>query len=198
MDLKITQTKNKNYPERTAINAKSSGMTIAIAVDFGTLGEKLTHRLAGDNYLAVHIDDDPLEAARKLYKELRNRNARTLNVAGNSIATLTEYGWNQEMINERTYAIMEKVHEHWKLEYVRSGGQTGTDMAGGIAAVALGIPTEMTFTKGLTQRNEFGKDEDHTEQEIIDQVIAGVAALKKNGMEVIPPKAVKRRRGPKM
>jgi hypothetical protein len=198
VDLKISQTSSRKYPDRTEINAKSSGLTLAIAIDFDSPGEKLTKRLADPNYLAVHIDDDPLEAARELYKQLRARNARTLNVAGNSIVTFKEYGWTQEMINERTFAIIAKVHEHWTLEYVRSGGQTGTDMAGGIAGVALGIPTEMTFPKGLLQRYEFGKDKEHTEQEIIDQVVEGVAALQKNGMDVIPPKAVKKRHGPGM
>ena len=196
MDLKISQTTQATYPPRTAINAKSSDLTVAIAVDFTSRGEEITKKLAGENYLAIHIDENPLDAARNLYRELRKRNARTLNVAGNSIVTFAEYGWTQEMINERTYAIVAKVHEHWTIEFLRSGGQTGTDLAGGVAAVALGIPAEMTFPAGLLQRHDAKKDTTHTEQEIIEQVMAGVNALQKNGMEVIPAKSMKNQHRP--
>jgi hypothetical protein len=62
------------------------------------------------------------------------------------------------------------VHEHWPIGEIISGGQTGVDLAGGVAGYVLGIPTTMLLPKGFKQRFEDGIDIVQTEQDVRNQV----------------------------
>ena len=51
--MKIIENKSSSYAPRTFANAKSADLTIAFAIDFGTAGEQLTKKAAGQRYVAV-------------------------------------------------------------------------------------------------------------------------------------------------
>lgn len=150
--MKFTEHKSGGYPQRTRHNAKSADLTVAFAEDFGSKGEILTHELAGDRYVAIHLQTEAVQAARDLFAACRKHKASVLNVAGNGIYTLKEHDWTQEAVNLWVFQVMSLSHKHWPLKRVISGGQTGADWAGGVAAEVLGIPGEMTFPKGYKQR----------------------------------------------
>lgn len=177
--LTILEHTSSSYAPRTWANAAKGDVTIAIAVDYNTAGEKLTHKAAGGKYIALPPDKPWMENARELFKFARPRIARKINVAGNGIYTLKKHGWTQEMANQYVYDILKKIHEHFYLEEIRSGGQTGIDLAGGVAGAALGIPTTFLLPKGFKQRHEDGIDVCHTEEEVREQVMRGVEGLKR-------------------
>lgn len=179
MTLTILEHKSAYYGPRTYENAHAADVTIAIAVDYSTAGEKLTHKAAGEKYLDLRFNAlDNTQLARKLYLHMKRNNCKSVNVAGNGIYTLRKHGLTQDYMNEMLYEILTLVHLHWPIASVRSGGQTGVDIAGGVAGVALGIPTTLLLPKGFLQRHEDGVDIQHTENEIREQVMEGVARLK--------------------
>lgn len=183
--LTILEHKSSSYAPRTYENAHKADVTIAIAVDYNTAGERLTHKAAGEKYLKLDpVEWNPTNTARMLWRRL-NRIMKyypSINVAGNGIYTLSKYGWDQEQANEYVYRMLSKLYEHFPIGELRSGGQTGVDLAGGVAGVALGIPTTLLLPKGFKQRHEDGVDVLHTEEEIREQIMAGVSALKREGV----------------
>lgn len=150
--MKLVEHKSPKYPPRTIHNAKSADLTVAFAVDFTTYGEKLTHDAAGEKFIAIDLGKDIREAAKALYVQCRDRGVRVLNIAGNGEYTTNDHGWNQDRINLWVYQVLALVHKHHPLEMVISGGQTGVDFAGGVAAEVLGIDGIMTFPKDYLQR----------------------------------------------
>ncbi len=161
---------SRSYSPRTYANAHGADLTVAVAVDYSTAGERLTHKAAGDRYLAIPLGGDPISAARKLFVELRKHDAHTLNVAGNGIYTLSGHGWDQEQANEWVHAMLAKVSAHWPITLVRSGGQTGIDIAGVSAAHALGLETLALLPAGFIQRYQDQIDRPHSQQEIREQI----------------------------
>lgn len=170
--LIVNEYNTPNYKDRTIYNASSSDVTLALATDLSTRGEQLTKRAAGHKYIGFELVEDipTLYIARQLFKKLKNENARTLNIAGNGIYTLEEYGCSQEFINQFVYEIISQTHYFYPIDKIYTGGQTGVDLAGAVAAVKLGIPVEVTLPKGFIQRHEDHKDQQHTQQEILEQI----------------------------
>jgi len=189
--LKILEHSSSAYSPRTYHNAKTADLTIALAEDYSTAGEKLTHKAAGeDKYLALPLygdTKDPIQAARVLYKVLRDRNLKepVLNVAGNGIYTLDKKGWTQDAANLHLLLLLSKVHQHWPLKQVVSGGQTGIDLAGIVAAYALGIDAVATLPNGFIQRGPDKRDVTHSSDQIRKQVEDG-ASLVKTQLEHLP------------
>lgn len=171
-NLTLKQSNSEKYSPRTYHNAKSADVTVAFAVDLKTAGELLTHKAAGDKYIGFLLTDesDTISIAGQLYKKLKNSSAQSLNVAGNGMYTLSAHGCSQDFINLFVYKVIEKVHEHYPIGKIYTGGQTGVDMAGAIAGIKLGIPVEITFPKGFIQRFENKIDIAQTEQDILNQV----------------------------
>lgn len=157
MTLTIKEHKSSSYAPRTYYNA-SQGCTIAIAVDFSTAGEKLTHKAAGERIVQIPFTMDYVEAARKLYSLLKKYDCHVVNVAGNGIYTLSKYAVDQHSANVYVYSILSLVHKHWTIEKVVSGGQTGIDTAGLVAACVLDIDCEGTWPKGYKMRFEDKQD----------------------------------------
>lgn len=152
MKLEVLEHPSPNYSPRTWVNARAADLTVAFAVDFTTAGEKLTHKAAGDRYVGIDLATEPIQAARVLYRAMRAHGAKTLNVAGNGIYTLAKHGWTQVRVDTYVFNVLAKVHEHWPIKHVRSGGQTGVDMAGIAAAHALDIDALALLPKGFIQR----------------------------------------------
>ncbi len=174
--LEIVEHKSTSYAPRTYHNASMADITIALAVDYETAGEKLTHKAAGDNYVKLPLSTDYLQLARHLYGHMRQIDARIINVAGNGIYTLNKHGWTQIQVNRVVYDILNLVNNFWKIDKIVSGGQTGVDIAGGVAAYKLGIDCEMTLPKGFKQRYFNGKDYEHTE-EYLQELVRRYAAI---------------------
>jgi hypothetical protein len=174
--INLKEHSSSSYAPRTYHNA-AQGVTLAIAADFNTAGERLTTKAA--NGMIVHLDakkftTDWLPAARKLYKMLTSNDIRVVNVAGNGIYTLNKHGITQITMNDMVRQVLHQIDTHWPLEHVVSGGQTGADLAGLIAAAKIGIPCTGMWPKGYKMRFEDGVDVNHTPEQIME-IINGYA-----------------------
>ena len=175
--MQIIEHTSTSYKPRTMHNAHTADLTVAFAEDFNSAGERLTKKEAGERYVAIPLNTDPLIAARMLYAACRKHNVSTLNVAGNGIYSLSG-AWakdnrpdkfkaldqdglvneSQMSLNQWVYLVISKVHEFWPLTHLISGGQTGADWAGGVAGEAIGLNVTMTFPKHFLQRDEKHQD----------------------------------------
>lgn len=188
---------NSGFRDRTLFNAESGDVTLALAVDFETAGEKLTKRAAGDKYINFQLTDElsPIDVARGLYVFMKNRNAKTINIAGNGIYTLVKEGIDQAGINAFLCDAIEILHRNYPIERIYSGGQTGVDMAGAVVAKYLGIPALITYPKDYLQRFEDNKDIAQTKESVEAQIDFWLEHLEKTPANV-PPPAPKRRVSP--
>lgn len=167
--INIREHSSSSYAPRTWHNA-AQGVTLAVAVDFSTAGEKLTTK-AAQNKGIVHLDARNfatgwLPASRELYKKLKDKDLKVVNVAGNGIYTYAKHGFTQEGVNRMVQMVLDQVHQHWTLEHVVSGGQTGSDFAGLLAAANLDIPCTGLWPKGFKMRYSDGIDVNHTALDI--------------------------------
>lgn len=167
------------YSPRTYYNAKSADLTVAFATDFSTAGERCTRKAADGKYVACPLQDDSdTDALSKiLIGAIDEFKAKTINVAGNGIYTLSEIGCSQSFINDFIFEVIAKTHAARPISKIFTGGQTGVDLAGAVAAVALGIPAEITLPKGFMQRDERKIDSAHSAEEILNQIADGVSGL---------------------
>lgn len=146
--LTVQEHTSSSYAPRTYANALNADLTVAFAVDFTTAGERLTHKAAQARYHAIPLAGEPIVAARSLYRAMRLHNARTLNIAGNGIYTLSQVGsWSQESVS-----------------------QTGVDIAGVAAAHALGLDALALLPRGYRQRHTDKRDREHSQTEIRAQI----------------------------
>lgn len=173
MTITIREHTSSKYTPRTYYNGKSAEATIALAVDLTTAGEISTKKAAEDRYLGVHLEDSVTskDVAKSLIAFMREKNATTLNIAGNGIYTLNKYDCSQEHINQFVYEALYFTLKEISIKKIFTGGQTGVDLAGAIAANILNIDAEITFPKGFIQRGIDKVDRAHTMKEIEDQII---------------------------
>lgn len=159
--------KGTSYPERTGENADWSDITLAFALDFNTAGERLTKKVAGSKYEAVQLEIGSPEdiedvtysvsALDKIVEKFKDKGSIKLNIAGNGIYSLK--GTTQEKLNDSiTNAIKYLIDNGVTISEIRSGGQTGVDEAGIIAAQRLGIPNEVHTTADWKFRDASGRD----------------------------------------
>lgn len=182
MVLSILEHHSPEYPGRTIQNVNAADVTVGFAVDFSTAGERLTAKSAGQKFVPIDFDIDEIDAARILYRHMRAMEASTLNVAGNSVFTLSRKGFSQEFANQWVWHVIRQVHQHRPIAHIYSGGQTGIDLAGAVAGVILGIPTTVTLPAKFRQRHSDNRDYFHTEEEIRHQIIEGADEL------ILPPR----------
>jgi len=186
--MQVREHKSPKYSLRTELNANSADLTIACAEDYESSGEVLTHKLAvargEERYLKLPLSMTPIEAARLLWKRCKALNVRTLNIAGNGIYTLKKFGWTDDSVNEWMYQVIKQVSEHHQFELIISGGQTGADFAGGVAAEALGIDAVMTFPKGFKQRTLTVYELIQTEEDVLRTVALQLQVLRENHPEL--------------
>lgn len=189
----IRQHASAGFAERTKENANAAGATVAIATNFETAGERLTKRVASGKYLALGFDVPVAKAGLRLAKFMRSMGTTTLNVAGNGIYTLVKSGMTQQSVNQHVHDIIAAAHALQPITNIVSGGQTGVDIAGAVAAKALGIPATITLPQGFRQRNEANQDVSNTAAQIGQQVMDGVAGLnaKAEGVRDRLPSSVK-------
>lgn len=181
--IEIVAHSSASYGPRTRENAETGDLTIAIAADYASAGERLTKKVAGDAYLALPIEQDPIVSARRLFSDLKARGflngyrLPVLNIAGNGIYTMRKHGIDQAAANAHVFAILSTLHPHLPLGRVISGGQTGIDFAGAVAGHALGLDVRMTLPKGFIQRGLDGKDVPQDPEALKAQVIAQAKSL---------------------
>lgn len=181
MTLVIQEHQSSRYPPRTKYNATSADLTVALAVNPNTGGERLTKSLAGDEYEFISLvgltDGILFATADKISQFFQDTYGDTINIAGNGIYTLCEHNISQSDINWIVFKLLSRIHAKVKLERVYTGGQTGADIAGAVAAHALGIPCEVTLPKGYIQRFEDRHDISQSHDIIYDQIIKGSEEL---------------------
>ncbi|MNR71803.1 putative molybdenum carrier [compost metagenome] len=170
---------SSDYGPRTGENARGADVTVAFATDFSTAGERLTERVAGRRkYVGIAYGSDIEKAADELAQFMAASGAKTLNVAGNGIYTLTRQGITQAMADRWVYEVLKRVHERIGLTAIRSGGQTGVDTSGLVAGMALGIPVTGLYPKGFRRRLENNRDVTSDEQTLLAELKAAAQALR--------------------
>lgn len=162
VDTRFSTSGNNSYPSRTRENANWSDITIALAQDFNTAGEKLTKNAAGNKYVSSILaaeSNDASEIAENLYNQIRTKGKTDnlkINIAGNGIYSMKQ---SQSYYNDLMTQILKKLQDKGvTISEIRSGGQTGIDEAGIIAAQRLGIPNEVHSTANFMFRDKSGKD----------------------------------------
>ena len=167
--IEFVECQKKGYAPRTYENARAD-ITLAIAKDFTTAGEKLTRQAVeyqGKTYVSLDfyaMKYDKLVAYRLAdYFDSLALPKITLNIAGNGLYTLK---CSQQIIDDIMLDLLSNIVDRLKtkLELVISRGQTGADEAGVKAANRLGMQTKITAPKGWAFRDRYGKDH-YNEQE---------------------------------
>lgn len=164
------------YRRRTQANAECDA-TMATAADYSTGGERLTKQMAGGRYIPLPLYLDADEAGRRLANFMASKGARSLNVAGNGIHTLGAKGWSQPEANAWIFLCLSTANAIHPIERVQSGGQTGMDWAGAVAAAKLGLPALILFPQGFKQRGADGVDRGRDPAELMLALGAEAAAL---------------------
>ncbi len=176
--LLVNESLSPDYAPRTWYNARSAGLTLAIAADFNTAGERLTHRAAAERFFKIKWGEDLEVATKSLIDKISEMEIDTINIAGNGIYTFAQRGVSQEEINKYVFELLSGVLKEKKISKIFTGGQTGMDMAGAIAAYALGVDVEVTLPKGFRQRGA-DKVDFNNKKENVEELIR-VSAKKLN------------------
>lgn len=164
-DLIFKESTSSGYLDRTNKNA-SADATIAFAVNFESRGEIQTKNFVkqqGKIYIAIDANNLVItkERVEKIVNKLNQTDLNSLNIAGNSIKTLSPK-LSQKEADNFCYEILKAVFEHENLKkiptLIRSGGQTGFDESGIKAAMRLGIKSLVLAPKGWKFRNMSGFD----------------------------------------
>lgn len=69
------------------------------------------------------------------------------------------------------------IHQHLVIRQVVTGGQTGSDWAGAVAAASLAIPVKVTMPRRFLQRDVSGKDCANTSEGLMERLCHDVAML---------------------
>ena len=199
-NINFLQTESSGYQERTRINAEAADITVAVAVDYNTYGERATLRDAGPKYIPIPIDAEGVHgrsadamreearlAAREFIEKARRANLPldgiTLNIAGNGIQTLAREGITQRDVDTFMTDFIAALQGSGEvtISAIRSGGQTGIDEAGIKAAAAAGIDATVLAPKGWRYRDAQGHDR-YDEAAFKNRF--GVAVAERQGQEV--------------
>ena len=153
------------YAQRTRENAESAGLTIAFAVDFNTAGEKLTAKAAEGKIIQIPIESGAADSQAlasdiiSCMTDAEKNTALRINIAGNGMQTFAARGISQEDVKAIVSGTLKELTAQGvNIRSVISGGQTGADEAGILAAKSLGIPAEVHAAKGWLMRGADGKD----------------------------------------
>lgn len=154
------------YAVRSRENAMTTNLTIAFAADFNTPGEKVTEEAAKGKIIQVPLGSGEMSDAKEIARTIMScmttwekTHPLDLNIAGNGISVLEKNGISQSKINAVMTEILGEMRRSGiNIQKIVSGGQTGADEAGIIAAKALRIPAEVHGPKGWMMRGQDGKD----------------------------------------
>jgi predicted NAD-dependent protein-ADP-ribosyltransferase YbiA (DUF1768 family) len=177
--IQFTQSSDMGYPGRTRENAKGSDITIDFATTpTGSGGPRgLTKRATTDakkKYAHVAIAKDGTidveKSVNNIVKKIKscNKKSITINVAGYALKEFVDKlsessNISQETCNKLAFDVLKRVQEELErqdiaIKQVRSGGQTGFDEAGIIAAAQMNIPALVHAPRGWLFRSSAGID----------------------------------------
>lgn len=178
----------ESYRDRTIENARMSDFTIIFASDFDSPGTRLTMRHCEGKCSLIPfgpkgytVDEARLAILKDLLKYHIDGNDIRINIAGNGMRALarafthgadTNYSESlekdiQEMTDRYVRDVLQLLMEDGVgIRQIRSGGQTGIDMAGAKAGINLNIPTHLHMPVGYVTRDIFGKDTQHTLEQV--------------------------------
>ncbi|MFW9600941.1 MAG: hypothetical protein ACMV1B_01305 [Prevotella sp.] len=163
--LSVNESTSSNYKDRTKLNVESSDVTIGLAADYTTLGEKLTQREAGSKY--VKHEGSDASFVDNIVAKLEESKGSTINVTGNGIYTWKDHGKDQDALNKQMFDVLSQVKEKYPdFTGIVTGGQTGSDIAGAVAAKALGLDVTVNMPKGFKQRDIDGVDFTQTKEDV--------------------------------
>lgn len=171
--LSLFEDGSSEYKPRTQQNARAD-VTAAFAIDFESAGERLTRKAAGPRYIDIPFGEDVSESAARLTAFWKSREAQTLNVAGNGIYTWAQRGINQLVVNQWVYDVLKLASQQVRMASIRSGGQTGSDIAGLVAGLALKVPAIGLYPKGFRMRGA-NKQEIYSDAVTIEKRLAEYA-----------------------
>lgn len=167
--IEFIECKIPGYPPRTKMNVQYSDLTFAFAVNFNSPGEILTKKLCttyGNVYVPIAIrpeesfGDSRMDKIISYVMENIQNPTITVNIAGNSLETL--FPIKQEQVNEyiKRFLVDFRMKTFGKLTIEEScnGGQSGGDLAGGLATRDLGIHTIVRAPYEWMFRDGNGKD----------------------------------------
>ena len=173
---RIMEDSARNYGHRTWANAAWSDITLALATDFSSPGEITTRRAAGDKYLRYQLDrtlkrlitfkKDGEREAMKIARMIRNHtrykeDGIRLNIAGNGLVTLLKSGVDTQTVASFLSIVFSACqNEGVKILEVRSGGQSGVDEAGIIAAQRNKMKCSILAPKGFRWRDKKGDEKE--------------------------------------
>ena len=176
--LSVNESTSSNYKDRTKLNVESSDVTIGLAADYTTLGEKLTQREAGSKYVKHEGNDSSF--VDNIVSKLEESKGSTINVTGNGIYTWKEHGKDQDTLNRQMFDVLKQVKERYpNFTGIVTGGQTGSDIAGAVAAKALGLDVTVNMPKGFKQRDIDGVDFTQTQEDVNTYIESAASELLK-------------------
>lgn len=160
-------TSRGGYRDRTIENVSSSDVTISL-FEKKSPGEILTENQARrqnkyveEKGMTWNTDDVPGRVSQAVRTMPKTENI-TLNIAGNGIYDINA---TQEQVNNYlTEYLRELQKQGVTIKKVISGGQTGVDQAGIIAAQRLSIPSEVHAPSDFSFRGKDRKDVKGNEQ----------------------------------
>lgn len=179
MIIDLTTTTSNVFSERTKLNARLSDITIYLFDDSfeSTSGRALTQKHANvfvpmSYQKGVKVAFESLRFfLESLSSEKLKEKELIINIAGNSISRFGRYDLWQPRLNAFVYVLLwnaKKVVEAKGIKMsVRSGGQSGADWAGLVAANAIGINGVGLFPAGFRQRDDTNKDFFSTKEQIV-------------------------------
>jgi hypothetical protein len=151
---------------------------MATAADYSTGGERLTAQVAQGRYIPLPLYLEPQEAGTRLAQFMTEHHAHSLNVAGNGIYTLHKKGWSPEAVYQWIYECIAAAHALRPIVRIQTGGQTGADMAGAIAAFKLAIPCVVLMPAGFKQRDVRERDFFVPPDELLETIMHTATLLK--------------------
>ena len=177
--IQFTQSSQMGYPGRTRENAKGSDITIDFATTpTGSGGPRgLTKQATAEarkkyTHVAIAKDGtiDVEKSVNDIVKKIKSckKKSITINVAGYALKEFVDKlsessNISQETCNKLAFDVLKRVQEELALQniaikQVRSGGQTGFDEAGIIAAAQMNIPALVHAPRGWLFRSSAGMD----------------------------------------
>lgn len=177
---------NAGYRQRTIRNATESDVTVAVARDKNSADERMTRDSAArarkpmvelDHESATFdADVENLVARLNQVYAAKNNEPIVINAAGNGLSTLRANQDVADLYAMRIFdAVLNSPNRQFEIAQVRSGGQTGYDIAFIKAALANDIPVKIHAARGrgiggflLRRRN--GRDAELSLEEYLDEL----------------------------
>ena len=184
--LDLQEDVSEGYSRRTTLNAKSSDITLAFAVDFESAGERLTKKVAMPDYVPINFGEKDLSKVFNCFLAISQQSNKTdglvINIAGNGQYRFIKQGISQDQVNLFVYKVLlYLISNKIPIKQIRTGGQTGADWAGLVAAVALEVPALGYFPKGFKQKNQEGVTLENQHKDSLISSILKQAQDLKNG-----------------